>query len=144
MKKIKYAILLVLISSVVLYASDLINYIKAESDGKTITVEWKSNDESNVTRYEVERTDDPKVNIYKQVSLLNAKGSYQTYQFEDKDDELMKASGNSSSPQAKASYCYRLRIVNSDETANYSNAVSVSHKASYFKRSWGMIKEMLK
>jgi hypothetical protein len=101
-------------------ADPALQSFQARSTGKAVSVEWRSGTEGGVVRY--------------------AKGSNHTYQFTD--DEAFAKRDDASVAQGNLSY--RLRIVRDDQSAGYSNTVTVTHSVSGIKRTWGMIKEMFR
>jgi hypothetical protein len=52
--------------------------------------------------------------------------------------------GRDDASVAQGNLSYRLRIVRDDQSAGYSNTVTVTHSVSGIKRTWGMIKEMFR
>jgi hypothetical protein len=138
--KIKTVILLIVIASASLIAGDiLLESFYAKSDGKNITIEWKSADESNISRYELERTNS--ANNFTYLTSLEAKGSHNSYRYVD-EEAFMK--DDNTGTQGKNIYTYRLKIVKSDNSHSYSNIVTVTHNVSGIRRTWGMIKEMFR
>ncbi|TAL68431.1 MAG: hypothetical protein EPN82_10580 [Bacteroidetes bacterium] len=133
-------LLLILFTTASLFAVDsLFEFFKANSDGKNITIEWKSTDESTVSRYELERTNTG--NNYVYLATQMAKGSYFSYKYVD-EDAFMK-DGNTGT-QSRNIYFYRIKIVKKDNSISYSNSVTVTHNISGIRRTWGMIKEMFR
>lgn len=138
--KIKTVILLIVIASASLIAGDiLLESFYAKSDGKNITIEWKSADESNISRYELERTNS--TNNFTYLTSQEAKGSHNSYRYVD-EEAFMK--DDNTGTQGKNIYTYRLKIVKSDNSHSYSNIVTVTHNVSGIRRTWGMIKEMFR
>ena len=138
--KIKTVILLILIATASLYAVDnLLESFNARSDGKNITIEWKSTDESNISRYELERTNTS--NNFSYLTTQYTKGSYNTYKYID--EEAFMKDGNTGT-LIKNIYTYRIKIVKKDNSVSYSNVVTVTHNVSGIRRTWGMIKEMFR
>ncbi|OGU41404.1 MAG: hypothetical protein A2X61_13130 [Ignavibacteria bacterium GWB2_35_12] len=138
--KIKTAILLLCFATASLIAGDnLLDSFNAKSDGKNITIEWKSADESSVSRYELERTNS--ANNFTYLTSQDAKGSYYSYKYVD-EEAFMK--DDNTGTQNKSIYTYRLKIVKKDNSVSYSNNVTVTHNVSGIRRTWGMIKEMFR
>lgn len=137
MKILKFFVLILFATAIVANDS-IINYLNASSNGDRIKIEWKSNDESNVQKFVVERTS--KSSSYTKINEIDPKGSTSSYSIYDetalkiKTDEL----------QGSTLYTYRIKIINKDQSFSYSNNVNVSHTTSGVKRTWGMIKEMFR
>jgi hypothetical protein len=119
-------------------ADPALQSFQARSTGKAVSVEWRSGTEGGVVRYEIERAGTD--GVFRLVAAVVAKGSNHTYQFTD--DEAFAKRDDASVAQGNLSY--RLRIVRDDQSAGYSNTVTVTHSVSGIKRTWGMIKEMFR
>ena len=100
----------------------------ARSDGRAITLEWRSSQEANIALYEVERSP-VNQNDFKRFVDENA---------------IAAAPNGGSSVQSGSVYVYRLKIIDLNDKATYSNTISVSHTISSVRRTWGMIKEMFR
>jgi hypothetical protein len=115
-----------------------LQYFTARSSSNAITVEWKSNSETDVAYYEIERAADD--NVFRYVATLSAKGNNYAYSYSDTE-----AFGKSEAEtQQRTYFTYRLKIVSSGKNYTYSNVSSVSHNVSSIKRTWGMIKDMFR
>ncbi|MCL5991990.1 MAG: hypothetical protein M1419_07805 [Bacteroidetes bacterium] len=138
--KLKIVILLLSLTTASLIAGDnLLDSFNAKSDGKNITIEWKSADESSVSRYELERTNS--ANNFTYLTSQDAKGSNYSYRYVD-EEAFMK--DDNTGTQSKNIYTYRLKIVKKDNSISYSDNVTVTHNISGIRRTWGMIKEMFR
>ncbi|GAB1429597.1 hypothetical protein MASR2M18_04290 [Ignavibacteria bacterium] len=136
--KTSIAFLLVLFAAVTLLAAQAtFDYVTAKSDGKSITVEWRTESESGVANFAVERAADGV--LFSTVSTLEARGSQTVYRYVD-EDALMK--GNNDAAGKK--YVYRIKIIGGDNSVTYSNSINVTHNISGIRRTWGMIKEMFR
>ncbi|MGB9852756.1 MAG: hypothetical protein ACPLPX_07830 [Candidatus Kapaibacteriota bacterium] len=139
MKRVIFGLLLIF-AFLSLYAVDTcIESINATSNGKDITVEFKTLNEKNVSLFEIERS----VNNgnFKKITSFIPKGYPSTYKYVDqeaflKDGEEDKTSANT--------YSYRVKVIFKDNTYSYSNSVNVAHKVNGIYRTWGMIKEMFR
>lgn len=120
---------------------DVENFL-ARSDGRAITLEWRSGQEINITLYEIERSP-ANQNDFKRIGSVPARGSQQSYRFVD-ENALAAAPSGGSSVQSGSVYVYRLKIIDTNGKATYSNTISVSHTISSVRRTWGMIKEMFR
>jgi hypothetical protein len=117
-----------------------LDYFTARSDGKVITLEWKSIDESYISGFEIDRAGSN--HIFAKISDMDAKGYSASYKYVD-EDAFMKA-GDNNNTQSNNIFYYQLKIIKKDNTALYSNEVNVTHNISGIRRTWGMIKEMFR
>lgn len=136
--KIKTVILLFIISTASLIAADNI-YFTATSSGNNVNIEWRLNDESNISSYQLERSSTGSNFI--SINSQAAKGSNFTYKYEDPD--AFAKDGNTDT-QSKNIYTYRIKIIKKDNSYSYSDPKTVIHKVSGIRRTWGMIKEMFR
>lgn len=132
------AILLVLSVSIAVAAEASFDFFTAKSDGRSITVQWRTSVESNIRTFEVERSTDNKT--FRFLKSVTATGSNSEYRFVD-EEAFMKGDGENTQ---STSYSYRLRIIGKDNSVSYSNQTNVSHAVSGVRRTWGMIKEMFR
>ncbi|MCX7909741.1 MAG: hypothetical protein N2560_09560 [Ignavibacteria bacterium] len=139
MKKILF-FLVFLGFATILYALDsYIERINASSNGKDITIEFKTINEKNISFFEIERS----INNgnFKKITSILAKGYPSTYKYTDQEAFLKD---NNDEKLTATSYSYRIKILFKDNTYLYSNSVNVSHKVNGIYRTWGMIKEMFR
>lgn len=122
-----------------LLAGDVLDFFNGYSSGKSIIIEWKSSDEKNVYRYEIERNSPNQ--SYKMIHSEMAKGYSTSYKYID-DEAYNRKNGDQILSQT--TYSYRIKIINNDNSYVYSNTVSVTQEVSIIRRSWGMIKEMFR
>jgi hypothetical protein len=140
--KSKLIIIVILFAAVALYAGQqILDSFTAKSDGKVITLEWKSNDESSIKSYSLERSGAEQ--FYREISNMDAKGSNSYYRFVD-EDAFLKGVVKADKIQNDNVYYYRLKIVSSNGAHNYSDKIYVTHNVSSIRRTWGMIKEMFR
>lgn len=138
----KFKIIIFLLASALLYAGNIaLDSFTAKSDGSTITVEWKLNQESNVLNYEIERSSDNA--SFKKIYIQKAKNESFGYKYIDQDAFMKKDPNGNNQTQGNV-YSYRIRIVNNDNTSSYSDIAYVTHNVNSIKRTWGMLKEMFK
>ncbi len=141
MKKFKITILTIIMSAVTLFAADgFISYFNASSDGNKIKVEWRTSDESQILKFDIERA--LKNQSFTKITTIDAKGYSSVYNFTD--DEAYKVVQKEPTLQSANLYTYRIKIIKKDNNVEYSNSINVSHSVSSIKRTWGMIKEMFK
>lgn len=129
-----YLILFVFICSSALRA-DVIKSgsLQANSDGVNVTLNWITEDESNVARFEIERrsgTDGAFITL----GSIDARGA-SLYEFVD----------NTAFKKTATLYQYRIKIVYSNGAVPaYSNSLTISHTVSGVRRTWGSIKSMFR
>mgnify|MGYP002784530441 CR=1 FL=1 len=136
------AVVLLVVAPVV-FAQATIEGFVARSDGRAITIEWRSSQEQSVNLYEVERSP-ANQNDFKRIGAVQARGSQQSYRFIDENALVASTSGGNATTQGGAVYVYRLKIIDVNDKVSYSNTISVSHTISSVRRTWGMIKEMFR
>ncbi len=140
--RMKTTILALLLSVTTLFAAEIsLDYFTAKSDGKSITVSWKSSVERSVARYDIERAGSD--GVFKHIGQLDARGAQAVYSYTD-DDAFMKQNDNNPSLTQQTKYTYRLKYVGTDNSVTYSSPINVSHSVSGVRRTWGMIKEMFR
>ncbi|MFN8358768.1 MAG: hypothetical protein U0264_02530 [Candidatus Kapaibacterium sp.] len=140
--RIKTTILALLLSVTTLVAAEIsLDYFTAKSDGKSITVSWKSSTERSIARYDIERAGAD--GIFKYIGQLDARGAQAIYSYTD-EDAFMKQNDNNPTLTQQTKYTYRLKYVGTDNSITYSSPINVSHSVSGVRRTWGMIKEMFR
>lgn len=129
--KLSYLLLLILITTAV-FAGTFLEYFQGRSEGEDIRLEWKTREEVNLQHFKVERKTPQ--SSFVDITTIQPKGnnSYYTYldQSAYKPNNLL--------------FIYRLKIVDTNGQASYSNEVSVSHSVSGVRRTWGSIKAMFR
>lgn len=141
MKSKIITIVLILLATITLYATEsIIDYLHAKSDGKNITLEWKSVDESDVSYYSVERAGNEQV--FDEIDTKQAKGYSTIYTY--LDESAFKSGDDDDKVQTKSIYYYRITVVKKDNSRISSTATSVTHNPSISRRTWGMLKEMFR
>jgi hypothetical protein len=137
------AIILLLVLTATAFAAEAtIEVFSARSDGRNITVEWRTSKEVDVVRYEVERASSTQGD-FRKIGTVNVAGAFSTYRFVD-ENAFLRSGTSTDNTLSGSVYVYRLRIVGSDDKATYTNAISVTHAVSSVRRTWGMIKEMFR
>ena len=139
MKKIHIILLLIAATVIVFAQNSIISSFTAKSDGKDVTLEWRTSDETNISHFEIERA--PINKPFKYLSTEKAHGFASTYTFTD-DNVFNKEDGNST--QSNHNFMYRIKIVKKNQQYSYSNNVNVVHNISGIQKTWGMIKEMFR
>lgn len=114
------------------FAGATLFYFNARSENETIKLEWKTQDETNVKSFVIQRRNPS--SSYIDIATLSPKGNNSYYYYTDE----------SAYKSMDLVFIYRLKIVDSDNTISYSSEVSVSHSISGVKRTWGSIKAMFR
>lgn len=139
MQFIKYIAIIFLATMSIIAAEVAFDQMTAKSDGKVITIEWRPSIEKGIRSYELERSSSGEG--FRSIAIIEPKGAQSTYRYID-ENALMKG-GNNERILGKI-YSYRIKVITYDNSASYSNIVSVSHSVSGIRRTWGMIKEMFR
>ncbi|ROL61706.1 hypothetical protein D9V86_04485 [Bacteroidetes/Chlorobi group bacterium ChocPot_Mid] len=135
------AIILLTFTTLALFASDnVIEYLRAKSDGKSITVEWKTTSEQDINSFAIERAGSDQ--IFESIETKQAKGFASTYTY--LDESAFKTSENGDKTLSKNIYFYRIAINKKDGSKVYSTIANVTHNTSSIRRTWGMLKEMFR
>jgi hypothetical protein len=142
--------LCVVLTTALFAAEATIDSFTARSDGRAIMLDWRASRETEVARYEIERSTGVQGEFKKigTVSALTTSSVQNAYRFVD--DNAFQRSGNDPSTQTANAlqsaglYAYRLKIIGADEKATYTNPITVTHTVSSVRRTWGMIKEMFR
>ncbi|MBI1806333.1 MAG: hypothetical protein HYR76_04695 [Ignavibacteria bacterium] len=110
-----------------------IGSFQAYSDGINVTLRWVTEDETNVARFEIERSSGNDGNFV-MIGALDVKGS-SLYEFVD----------NSAFRRITTLYQYRVKVVFSNGANPFFTApLTVSHTVSGVRRTWGSIKSMFR
>ena len=135
------AIILLAFTTLSLFASDnVIEYLRAKSDCKSITVEWKTTSEQDINTFTIERAGSDQ--IFESIESKQAKGFASTYTY--LDESAFKIGENSDKTLSKNIYFYRIAINKKDGSKVYSTIANVTHNTSSIRRTWGMLKEMFR
>ena len=132
MKLRYYRYLIVLLAVTALYAGAYLEYFQGRSEGDDIRLEWKTGEEVNLQNFKIERKTPQ--NSFVEIAIVQPKGNNSYYSY--LDQSAYKMSG--------LIFIYRLKIVDTNGQASYSNEVTVSHNVSGVKRTWGSIKAMFR
>ncbi len=126
-----HIIFLIGIAFGVLLAKTVILEFRAEPENETIVVTWRTGEEVDLQHFEVERSTDGENFVV--IGKVPAKGSNSDYRFED-----------TSLSHMKNVFYYRLKIVDTDGSYEYTDALPVLPKISSIKRTWGTIKALFR
>lgn len=106
---------------------------QARSDGVDITLQWTTEDESGVARFEIEREAEGDAG-FQTIASVDARGP-SLYQYVDRTVFRKSAT----------MYYYRVKIVYSNGSLPvYTASIPVSHTVSGVRRTWGSIKSMFR
>ncbi len=108
--------------------------LNGRSDGNTITIRWLSEDESGVVRYVLERKAGPSGSFI-QLAEIQPRGNNESYEYVD--DTAFRI--------LESVYQYRLKVLFANNAAPiYYGPITVSHRTSDVRRTWGSIKAMFR
>jgi hypothetical protein len=106
--------------------------LQASSDGVNVTLRWITDDESNILRFDVERSSGIDGN-FTSIGSLDRKGP-SVYEFVD----------HSAFMRTATIYQYRVMMVYTDGSRVPTSALTVSHTVSGVRRTWGSIKSLFR
>jgi len=131
MKKVLLKIIPVFLFVVAVYATTY-EYFQGYSEGDNIRLEWKTNDESGLKEFRIERKTPQ--SSYTEIATIKPKGNNSFYSYVDesayKTEDLV--------------FIYQIEFVDNNNSVSRSNEVTVSHNVSGVKRTWGSIKAMFR
>jgi hypothetical protein len=135
MKKIFLILFICITTTALLFAGFYLDRFTAKSENGNVIIEWKTGEESSVSRFEIERKSGSN-NEFILIASINPKGNNSEYQYIDR----------SAYKTTDAIYTYRLKIIDKNPSISpiYSNSISVNHKVSSVKSTWGSIKSMFR
>ena len=113
-------------------AGAFLEYFHGKTSGESVTLEWKTGDETNLKNFVIDRK--TQQTTYVDLSAVNPKGSNSFYTYVD--ESVYKSSNYV--------FTYRLRIVDLDQKISYSSEVVVSPSPNDVRRTWGSIKAMFR
>jgi len=134
-KSVLFAIIILTTFTGFLLAGLSLQYFTAKTINDGILIEWKTSDEGNTTKFEIERSaSNPDNFIFIKSISASGNNSYYSYQ-----DNAVNFKGGSSSI-----YFYRLKCIDASGNYTYSNSISVMHSISGIKNTWGSIKAIFR
>ncbi len=135
MRRFLPAILLVLFVAAIASAGAIRDgSFTARSDGSNIILQWVSDDENGVLRYEIERKAGVNAQFIYLVQLP-LRGNNSSYLYVD-DSAFLRT--------MESVYQYRIKVVYGNGTSVYYGPVTVIHSVSSVRRTWGSIKAMFR
>lgn len=115
------------------YAGAYIQYFQGRSENDNIKLEWQTAEEVNLQKFVIERK--TLQSSYGEIATIYPKGDNSYYSYIDQN--AYKATTNV--------YGYRLKIVDNNNQASYSQEITISHSiSSIYKKTWGSIKAMFR
>ena len=136
--------IILIFSLATLYAATInFDQLKARPDGDNIIVEWSVQEESGVSEYEVQRASAN--GLFKNIGDEDPRGDGHLYRFVDVEAFIKNPKGSKGSrTHEEIDYKYRILVKLDNGTSKYSDNITVTHKISSVKRTWGMIKELFR
>jgi hypothetical protein len=125
-------ILIILLLTTAVFAGTFLEYFHGRSEGDDIRLEWKTREEVNLQNFKIERKTPQ--SAFAEIATVQPKGSNSYYSYLDQTTYKI----------TDMIFIYRLKIVDTNGQASYSNEVTVSHSVSGVKRTWGSIKAMFR
>jgi hypothetical protein len=125
-------ILIILLLTTAVFAGTFLEYFHGRSEGDDIRLEWKTREEVNLQNFKIERKTPQ--SAFAEIATVQLKGSNSYYSYLDQTTYKI----------TDMIFIYRLKIVDTNGQASYSNEVTVSHSVSGVKRTWGSIKAMFR
>lgn len=126
------AIFALLLICGVLYAVTEIQFFTAKNESDAILLEWKTGNEDNLARFEIERSASSPNNFIK-IGSVNAIGNNSYYYFRDEMARM--------DPPV---YYYRLKLVDNNGSHVYSQTITITHVISSVRDTWGSIKSIFR
>jgi hypothetical protein len=121
-----------LLGFVLAMAGTVVEYFTAQSYNDNVIVRWKTLDETGVQKFVLERSANQSEEFLK-LAEIAPKGNNSIYEYVDA----------SAFKQTDNIYFYRLKVV-TNSGSFYVGPITVLHKVSSVKRTWGSIKAMFR
>ncbi|MBS1514820.1 MAG: hypothetical protein JSS63_07300 [Bacteroidetes bacterium] len=121
--------------SAIVFAAVSLQYFTAKNNSEGILVEWKTVDEGNTVKFDLERS----VNTPDNFLSLNTKGATGSNSYYSYQDNSVEARTSSSTI-----YYYRLKCSDASGNYTYTNHITVSHTVSGIRSTWGSIKAIFR
>jgi hypothetical protein len=134
-KKLCLSLIITFVVSALLFAGVYIEKFTVQSENGNVNIEWKTQDESTVSRFEVERKSGNS-DSFIMIASVTPLGNNSDYQYIDR----------SAYKTTDALYVYRLKIIDKNSSVDpvYTNSITITHKVSSVKSTWGSIKSMFR
>jgi hypothetical protein len=131
MKTLAITLLLVFSLTSFLMADAEIMEFRAEPSPNKITLNWQTGQETNIVSFNIERSINNE--DFVKVGEVSPKGSNSSYEFVDE-----------SISRANSINYYRLKVVNTNGTFQYSESLPVIFNVSSLRKTWGTIKALFR
>lgn len=138
MKRNIVIIFFLLIATTLFAQNVVLDYFHANSDGNSVTLKWKSVNEANIVRYDIQRSKEN--SFYTKIESIDPRGNGSIYNYTDEEVFMRPVDGT----EETSNYSYRIKYVFHGGQAEYSETEQVNHKVNSIRRTWGMIKEMFR
>lgn len=126
-------LIITLALTAIAFAGVTLQYFTAKSNAEGILVEWKTMEENNTAKFELERSaESPDNFIY--VATITARGNNSFYSYQDNSVDL----------RSSDVYRYRLKCIDANGTSSYTQSISVIHEVSGIRSTWGSIKAIFR
>jgi hypothetical protein len=130
--KTKLFISIIIISATILFAGVNLQKLTGHSQNGSVVIEWQTVSETNLDHFVVERK--AFNGSFMELGTVSPNSA--------KNYEYVDQSAFKTSDQL---YIYRIKVVDNDGSASYSNEVAVPHSVSgVVKRTWGSIKALFR
>ena len=116
-----------------LAGASVIETFTVNAEGDRAVLEWNSGVEGNLVKYKIERSEDSISFSY--IYEITPQGDFSIYQYID--DDIMKQSSH-------RVYYYRIKMIYSNNTYDYSEVKSATLTFSGLQETWGSIKALFK
>lgn len=113
-------------------AGTVVEYFTAQSQSDNVVIRWKTTDETGVQKFIIERSTNQSGEFLK-LAEIAPKGNNSIYEYVDA----------SAFKQTDNIYFYRLQVVTNNGSF-YVGPITVFHRVSSVKRTWGSIKAMFR
>jgi hypothetical protein len=135
-RKLIFPFFMLLVVAVVVYADVISDPPKARYKGGSIVVEWTTNDESGVKKFDVLRAQvkGPEHGEFVSLASVDPKGNHSNYVYVDQS--AFKTTDNL--------FVYKIRVTFQDGTFSDSADSPPALMSSAAKRTWGSIKAMFR
>jgi len=122
----------------ILFAGAVISDFHAQAGYNKVTLKWKSQNETNLKGFEIERSLEDKASSFRKVEFVPVKvGDERQKEYEFEDSTVFKS--------LERTYYYRLKLIdNNDSSSYYDKVISVSPTISSVRQTWGSIKAMFR
>jgi hypothetical protein len=140
MKRIVLLLVVISAFAIAIAGDSILDSFKATNSSDIVNIEWRTNSESGVSYFEIERL---AASGFIAIGNQKANGKASNYKFTDADCFTKDSQG---SLQSSSVATYRLKIIYSSNSRppTYSDEVPVVRNVNSIKRTLGMLKEMFK